>query len=280
VRGSPKHGLREDGIRRQYDGNDITSLESAPKGQRVIRMVKGNVRRITVHVVALSRTPIFLVDLWDALEGAEDIHVDTYATEPNEVFTAVRRCAVHLAILDLRLPWTMLCLVASSLARQSVPTLVLGDSISAARGLDLLRTGAAAMLDRRSPGEALVRSIRAIAGGDVQASRALQQSMLRLVRASELRSPGQLAPGASEPGREGNGAATRAAAGLPEDSLLHLTGRERTVAHAALEGRTNQEIADTLGISDRTVKHHLTSIFRKSGVRNRTELVSVVLHGI
>jgi DNA-binding CsgD family transcriptional regulator len=59
--------------------------------------------------------------------------------------------------------------------------------------------------------------------------------------------------------------------------LDHLTGREGEVVRAAMDGRTNQEIADSLGISVRTVKHHLTSVFRKSGVRNRTELVRASL---
>ncbi|MGW1141709.1 AAA family ATPase [Streptomyces zhihengii] len=51
-----------------------------------------------------------------------------------------------------------------------------------------------------------------------------------------------------------------------------LTGSERRIAELAAAGRTNTEIADLLHLARRTVETHLTSTYRKLGIRRRTEL--------
>lgn len=60
---------------------------------------------------------------------------------------------------------------------------------------------------------------------------------------------------------------------LPVDSLAMLTERERAVALAVAEGRSNKEVARLLDITERTVKAHLGAAFRKLGVRDRMQLV-------
>ena len=51
-----------------------------------------------------------------------------------------------------------------------------------------------------------------------------------------------------------------------------LTPRERQIAMAIADGRSNRDIAARLGITEQTVKNHLTSIFEKVGVENRLQL--------
>ncbi|MET8163969.1 AAA family ATPase [Streptomyces sp. NPDC005329] len=51
-----------------------------------------------------------------------------------------------------------------------------------------------------------------------------------------------------------------------------LTGSERRIAELAAEGRTNTEIAELLHVARRTVETHLTSTYRKLGIRRRGEL--------
>ena len=51
-----------------------------------------------------------------------------------------------------------------------------------------------------------------------------------------------------------------------------ITERERQVAELAADGATNAEIGGALGIAERTVEWNLTRVYRKLGVRSRTEL--------
>jgi len=59
---------------------------------------------------------------------------------------------------------------------------------------------------------------------------------------------------------------------LPENRK-GLTGREQEVVKWAIQGMTNKEIAAQLGISDKTVKAHLSNIFSKLNVSRRLQLL-------
>ena len=57
-----------------------------------------------------------------------------------------------------------------------------------------------------------------------------------------------------------------------------LTAREREIVTAIVDGQSNRDIALTYGISEYTVKHHLTRIFDKVGVFSRLELAMFAIH--
>jgi transcriptional regulator EpsA len=62
------------------------------------------------------------------------------------------------------------------------------------------------------------------------------------------------------------------------DTVLDaLSSREREVLTLVGQGKLNLEIAELLFISEITVKHHLTRIFQKLGVNNRTQLVRLAV---
>jgi DNA-binding NarL/FixJ family response regulator len=56
------------------------------------------------------------------------------------------------------------------------------------------------------------------------------------------------------------------------DRLEALSARESEIAAQVAAGHSNKVIAVESGISERTVKVHLNNIFRKTGLRNRTQL--------
>ncbi|NLY28845.1 MAG: response regulator transcription factor [Alcaligenaceae bacterium] len=58
-----------------------------------------------------------------------------------------------------------------------------------------------------------------------------------------------------------------------------LTERETEVAQRAARGESNQDIADGLNITERTVRAHLSSVFEKLGVQDRLRL-ALKVHGI
>jgi DNA-binding CsgD family transcriptional regulator len=55
---------------------------------------------------------------------------------------------------------------------------------------------------------------------------------------------------------------------------FHLTFREAEIIELVCRGKSNPDISQILFISNNTVKHHVNSIFKKTGVKNRYELIS------
>jgi DNA-binding NarL/FixJ family response regulator len=110
--------------------------------------------------------------------------------------------------------------------------------------VSVLRAGASGLVGKDRSRETLVAALRAVAAGEAWANRAATARALR-----------QLAG----PGRPAIGAAL-------------LTRRERDVVEAVCDGRRNREIAEALGISEKTVKTHLSSLFVKAGVASRMAL--------
>lgn len=56
-----------------------------------------------------------------------------------------------------------------------------------------------------------------------------------------------------------------------------LTERELEVLRLVANGKTNREIAESLFVSENTIKSHLASVYSKLGVRRRTEAVMVAV---
>jgi DNA-binding CsgD family transcriptional regulator len=65
---------------------------------------------------------------------------------------------------------------------------------------------------------------------------------------------------------------------LPDDETAHdglaMTEREVAILCLLAEGRTSVEAADRLHISHHTVAQHVAAMLRKSGARNRGELIA------
>ncbi|MCG7394814.1 response regulator transcription factor [Microvirga sp. ACRRW] len=58
---------------------------------------------------------------------------------------------------------------------------------------------------------------------------------------------------------------------VTRDRLPRLTPREQQILSILVQGRSNKEIGNTLHLSEKTIKHHLTNILQKMRARNRVE---------
>ncbi|QUL98457.1 MAG: response regulator transcription factor [Candidatus Fermentithermobacillus carboniphilus] len=68
--------------------------------------------------------------------------------------------------------------------------------------------------------------------------------------------------------------------GIRAEQLSGLSGREMEVLRLVARGMSNKSIAKSLFISEKTVKNHLYSIFKKLGVSGRTEAAMFVVKGL
>ncbi|MBI3746868.1 MAG: AAA family ATPase [Chloroflexi bacterium] len=64
-----------------------------------------------------------------------------------------------------------------------------------------------------------------------------------------------------------------------EDGLAGLSEREAEVSRLVADGLSNREIAEALVVSPKTVERHVTNVLAKLGLRNRTEMASVIRSG-
>jgi DNA-binding NarL/FixJ family response regulator len=65
-------------------------------------------------------------------------------------------------------------------------------------------------------------------------------------------------------------------ASLPARDSIELTKREREIIAGLAAGDSNCQIARALWVSEQTVKYHLTKIYRKLGVKSRTEAMVII----
>jgi DNA-binding NarL/FixJ family response regulator len=115
----------------------------------------------------------------------------------------------------------------------------------------IVQAGATGAVLKRSAGTELVMAVKAAARGESYFSPTIATMMLEDYRILL---------------HQGN----------PEDENF-LTEREREVLQLVAEGRTNQEIADTLFLSIKTVQTHRAHIMRKLGAHDRTDLVKYAI---
>ena len=142
--------------------------------------------------------------------------------------------------------------------------------------LRALRMGAAGYIVKKAAPTELQAAILAVAQGDSYLYPGLAKALIRAY---------------ISPDTPHTPSSATSAAKAKEDAHLHrsrlnaalhvLTPREMEVLTLVAEGRTNQEIADTLGISVKTVQAHRANVMEKLELRDITHLVRfAVYHGI
>jgi DNA-binding NarL/FixJ family response regulator len=142
-------------------------------------------------------------------------------------------------------------------------TLVLADNPDDGEGIRALKAGARGYYTRTIDPAHLKKAVEAVQKGEIWIQRKLIPELVAgLISLTETRQKAS-----QESYRE-------------LDSRLEcLTLRQRGVADLIAKGASNKEIAARLNVSERTVKSHLTLMFRNVGVSDRLQLALVLSKG-
>lgn len=138
-------------------------------------------------------------------------------------------------------------------ARPSIRAVVLLDSRKPEAILDAFRAGARGVFNRDSSVEMFCKCIRSVHQGQIWADSGDVALVIEaLASAPHMRLPAT-------------------------DGLNVLSKRESEVVQCLVQGLTNREIAERMGLSQHTVKNYLFRVFDKLGVSSRTELLFMTL---
>jgi two-component system, NarL family, nitrate/nitrite response regulator NarL len=191
-----------------------------------------------------------------ALQGVYPASAVSVVTTRMELERHLAGMKPLVVIVDLELPglgsikhvWSI-----QGLSLQ-MKVVVLTDKPNEREGLAALRAGLKGYDSKNITSTLLRKSVKVIQKGEIWVRRGLlSQFVEETIHASESgRRTGHLPGGES---RFGN-----------------LTRREREIVYLIRDGGTNKEIANRLKVSEKTVKAHLTSIFRKLKVSDRLRL--------
>ena len=192
-----------------------------------------------MRVLIADDHPLILAGIKRALEEADGFDVVAEASTGSQVLPLVSQTDPDLALLDLRMPEMdgLTCLDRIRKQHPKVKVVILSVSTDPEVVQTVLNHGAAAYV---------VKSVNPI-----DLSSALRQAL------------------------EGT---VFSAIGLPEKTAQEdavkaagLTERETTILRALARGLSNEAIGKELWVAEQTVKFHLTNIYRKLDVKNRTE---------
>ncbi|MEU3077597.1 response regulator transcription factor [Streptomyces laurentii] len=226
---------------------------------------------MTIRLLIVDDDPLVRGGLALMLGGAEDIAIVGEGADGDEVPGLVDRLAPDVVLMDIRMPRTDGLTATERLrVRPGAPEVVVLTTFHAdEQVLRALRAGAAGFVLKDTPPAEIVTAVRRVAAGDPVLSPAVtRQLMTHVVRhpdpAGEATGP-QAGPQAGPP--------RRAAALRRLDSLAT---RERDVALAVGQGRTNAEIGAALYMSVPTVKTHVSRVLAKLGLNNRVQIALLV----
>ena len=203
---------------------------------------------LKTRILVADDHPIVLRGLRTVLNAQPDLEVVAEATDGDEAVELAISDDIHLAILDISMPRKTGLQAAREITHRKPEVRVL-------------------MLSMHDTEQYLFEAIRAGASGFVLKS-AVDRDLVEACRAAMRGEPFLYPAGVRALMRE---YIERARAG----EALHtdmLTPREEEVVKLVAEAHTNEEIAEMLFISKKTVERHRANILEKLGMRDRVEL--------
>jgi DNA-binding NarL/FixJ family response regulator len=208
-----------------------------------------------VGVLVVDDDPLVRAGLVMMLGGAPDIRVVAEAGDGTQALPLVDRHAPDVVLMDIRMPaMDGLAATEALRARRDPPEVIILTTFDADEHvLRALRAGAAGFVLKDTPPAEIVDAVRRVAQGLPVLSPAVTRRLIARVA--------------------GAGPDRRARA---RELLDRLNQREREVAVAVGQGRSNAEIGGLLFLSVPTVKTHVSSILTKLDLNNRVQIALLV----
>ena len=205
-----------------------------------------------VRVVIVHGQRLFLEALHSILSREESVEIVGEAAHGLPAIAVIENLRPDVALLDIGIPGTDGAELIRTIKRKSPDTkpLILAGTADEEVILTALKAGASGYLSKDASTSDLRKAIQGVHQGDAWVERKL---IARLLGGDALAHV------------EGEDAHDRAKGGL--------TTREQEILRLLPSGGTNKDIAQSLFISEKTVKTHLGSIFRKLNVTRRLQAV-------
>jgi DNA-binding NarL/FixJ family response regulator len=205
-----------------------------------------------VGVLIVDDDPLVRAGLAMMLGGAPDVRVVAEAGDGSEVLALVDRHRPDVVLMDIRMPGTDGLAATEALrARGQAPEVIMLTTFDADRHvLRALRAGAAGFLLKDTPPEEIVAAVRLVAQGRPVLSPEVTRRLIARVADDDH-------------DRRRDHARSR---------LALLNDRERDVAVAVGQGRSNAEISAVLHLAVPTVKTHVSNILAKLDPNNRVQI--------
>jgi len=181
-----------------------------------------------------------------------DFEVVGEAADSHEAILQTRRLQPDIVLMDIGMPGMDGLAATREIVRVAprIRVLILSQHENREYVMPALRAGASGYVLKPAPDETLIRAIRAVYAGETYMDPRLTDLLVEEVR------------------RSGEG---------PTDPLETLSEREREILVLLAQGKSYQEIAQTLFISVKTVDFHRANLMRKLGLKNRAELVQFAM---
>jgi DNA-binding NarL/FixJ family response regulator len=212
-----------------------------------VAAVAAVIRVLIVDDDALVRAGLSMM-----LAGSDDVRVVAEASDGAQVPAAVDAYRPDVVLMDIRMPGVDGLTATEQLRRRDeAPQIIVLTTFDADdQVLRALRAGAAGFLLKDTPPPEILRAIRLVAAGDAMLSPAVTRRLIEHVADDGL-----------------GGRRTRAC-----ELLDRLTVREREVAVAIGQGKSNADIAAELYMSVATVKAHVSRLLQKLELDNRVQI--------
>lgn len=197
-----------------------------------------------IRVLIADDHQVVRLGLRSYLETEPDLDVVGEACDGQEAIKLASEYQPDVILMDLLMPNVSGIEATEAIRRTTDATriVMLTSSLDDEKMIQALKAGALSYILKTSLAEEVVRAVRAAARGESVLDPQVQQRIA--------------------------GGLYNAGAAKPWDDL---TARERDVLKGIAAGKNNQEIADWLGIGVKTVKTHVSNVFLKLGVFDRTQ---------